>query len=135
MKLTFEEWFEIWVSSGHWMDRGVHKGQYVMSRKNDLGSYEVGNVFIQRTEQNLSDANAGKEYSQAERDAMSLALKGKKFTASHLAALSTSNVLNKSKRCTLDGVIIYESKNELVAIHGWSKYTGARSPSFRFLSK
>ena len=53
-KLTFDEWWDIWQSSGKWEQRGCHKGQYVMSRYNDIGAYEVGNVFIQTTEENLS---------------------------------------------------------------------------------
>ena len=44
--LTFDEWWDIWQQSGHWNNRGVHKGQYCMSRIGDVGSYEIGNVFI-----------------------------------------------------------------------------------------
>lgn len=57
--LSFEEWMEIWLESGHWHERGCHRGQYVMSRYNDLGHYEVGNVFIQRTEDNIRQAQLG----------------------------------------------------------------------------
>lgn len=51
-KLTFEEWLRIWIDSGHLHERGRKKGQYVMSRKNDIGHYEVGNVFIQLCSEN-----------------------------------------------------------------------------------
>lgn len=53
-KLTFEEWCQIWVDSGKWEQRGCKRGQYVMSRKGDVGAYEIGNVFIQLTESNAS---------------------------------------------------------------------------------
>ena len=54
--LTFDEWLKIWKDSGHWEQRGVYKGQYCMSRYNDLGNYEIGNVFIQPIQQNTKDA-------------------------------------------------------------------------------
>jgi hypothetical protein len=56
MELTFEEWLDIWVSSGHWHERGSKTGQYVMSRVGDKGNYAIGNVFIQLATQNSSDA-------------------------------------------------------------------------------
>jgi hypothetical protein len=54
--LTFDQWFKIWQDSGHWEQRGIRKGQYCMSRYNDIGNYEVGNVFIQPVQQNTKDA-------------------------------------------------------------------------------
>jgi hypothetical protein len=45
-ELTFEEWLDIWIQSGHWNKRGRCKGEYVMSRFSDSGPYKVGNVFI-----------------------------------------------------------------------------------------
>lgn len=53
--LTFEEWMDIWVSSGHLEDRGVTG--YVMARFNDQGGYEVGNVEIQHHTKNISEAS------------------------------------------------------------------------------
>lgn len=52
MRLTFEEWINIWLSSGHWHERGNKKGCWLMSRYNDLGHYEVGNVEIKTKEAN-----------------------------------------------------------------------------------
>ena len=63
-KLTYEEWITLWINSGHWEDRGAGKGKYCMSRVNDIGPYEIGNVFIQLFEQNFSDAIKGKKKSQ-----------------------------------------------------------------------
>ncbi|KNE28192.1 hypothetical protein [Achromobacter spanius] len=54
--LTFDEWLEIWQSSGKLEQRGRGKGKYVMSRNGDIGPYCVGNVSIQLFEQNISDA-------------------------------------------------------------------------------
>ena len=54
--LTFEQWWNIWQQSGHWSDRGKGQGKYCMSRIGDLGAYEIGNVFIQSSVQNLVDS-------------------------------------------------------------------------------
>ena len=59
-KLSFDEWLSIWEKSGHLNERGAKKGQYVMSRIGDTGNYEVGNVFIQLFEDNISQGNKGK---------------------------------------------------------------------------
>jgi len=58
--LSFEEWLSIWQASGHFHERGCKKGQYVMSRYNDIGNYEVGNVFIQQQDGNHKDAQPWK---------------------------------------------------------------------------
>ena len=58
--LTYEQWWDIWQQSGKWNQRGPNKGQYVMSRYNDIGAYEVGNVFIQLSEENRREAMLGK---------------------------------------------------------------------------
>ena len=39
--LTFEEWWDIWQQSGKWAERGIRKGQYVMSRNADIGGYTL----------------------------------------------------------------------------------------------
>jgi len=51
-RLSFEEWCELWISAGQLPSR-----DWVMSRHNDLGHYEVGNVFIQHNLHNVRDAN------------------------------------------------------------------------------
>lgn len=54
--LTFAEWLQVWETSGKLHLRGSRKGCYVMSRRDDLGHYEMGNVFIQRHEDNVREA-------------------------------------------------------------------------------
>jgi len=56
-KLTYEEWLDIWASSGFAHLRGRKRGQYVMSRHNDIGNYEVGNGLILFPINHLSAAN------------------------------------------------------------------------------
>jgi hypothetical protein len=52
MKLTYEEWCNLWN------DFGKLPGQpYVLSRRNDVGHYELGNVFIQHNLKNITDAS------------------------------------------------------------------------------
>jgi len=58
-KLTYEQWWSIWQQSGKWEQRGPGIGQYVMSRINDKGAYEIGNVFIQPASENKQQGNIG----------------------------------------------------------------------------
>jgi len=71
--LTYEEWWDIWEKSGKWAQRGAQKGCYVMSRKNDMGAYEIGNVFIQTHEENRREAMLGKPASYVRTPAQRLA--------------------------------------------------------------
>lgn len=59
--LTYEEWWDIWQKSGKWEQRGRKLGQYVMSRYNDKGAYEIGNVFIQLHSKNIIEGNLGRK--------------------------------------------------------------------------
>jgi len=43
-KLTLTEWLDIWGDKLPM--RGKGKGKFHMCRKNDIGAYEVGNVYI-----------------------------------------------------------------------------------------
>ena len=55
--LTFNEWLDIWLTSGKWEQRGWRKGQYCMARFGDIGAYEVGNVIICLAEENRAERN------------------------------------------------------------------------------
>jgi len=63
-KLTFDQWWDIWQTSGKWEERGRNKGQYVMSRFNDCGAYEINNVFIQTNANNNRDAAPNRKYTK-----------------------------------------------------------------------
>jgi hypothetical protein len=60
MLLTFIEWLDIWLKSGHFHERGTGKDGYCMMRNNDIGNYEIGNVTIGTIQKNSSDANTGR---------------------------------------------------------------------------
>jgi len=62
MKMSFEQWLQVWIDSGKYHLRGCRKGCYVMARKDDLGHYEVGNVEIIQTEENVSFAHKGEKH-------------------------------------------------------------------------
>ena len=59
--LTFEQWWDIWQQSGFYHLRGSSRGEYCMSRYQDQGAYEVGNVYINLHTNNISDANKWSE--------------------------------------------------------------------------
>lgn len=52
--LTFEQWSNLWLQSGHWDRRGRNPGDYCMSRKNDSGAYALGNIEIVPVDENLA---------------------------------------------------------------------------------
>ena len=64
--LTYEEWMNIWLTSGKYEQRGPQKGQYVMCRKNDIGPYEIGNVYIDTNAHNAQVAWVGKKRNVSE---------------------------------------------------------------------
>jgi hypothetical protein len=62
-KLTFDEWCTIWDESGYWNQRGRRRHEYVMSRIDDRGHYEVGNVIIQTQLENMKQKQIKNPYS------------------------------------------------------------------------
>jgi len=92
-ELTYEEWLEIWMSSGFAHLRGKGTGTYCMARHNDIGPYAVGNVSIISFEQNVIDGNKGTskpkngpEYAEW-RKKLSIANKGNPHSAERRKAI------------------------------------------------
>lgn len=56
-KLSFEEWLNIWLDSGKWEQRGRKLGQYCMSRIDDIGHYEIGNITIVLSNENVRESS------------------------------------------------------------------------------
>lgn len=44
--LSFDDWKNIWIESGHWAEKGRKPYQYCMARNGDRGSYSKDNVRI-----------------------------------------------------------------------------------------
>jgi hypothetical protein len=57
--LSFNEWYDFWLQSCHWHERGTKKGQYVMARHNDIGPYQLGNISIITNAENTRSASLG----------------------------------------------------------------------------
>lgn len=57
--LTFEEWWDIWQSSGRWEQRGKRADQYCMARFGDKGAYERSNVRICPVGENTGEMRQG----------------------------------------------------------------------------
>lgn len=51
MRLTENQWCQLWEEAEVFPNRN-----YVISRKNDAGHYEIGNVYIQHNLHNLTEA-------------------------------------------------------------------------------
>ena len=92
MRLTFEQWWEIWEASGKYNLYGKGKGKYCMSRYNDIGHYEVGNVFIQLHSANAGQAHKGKVVSDKTRQKLSNAHAGRKIPPELVAKRTAAKI-------------------------------------------
>lgn len=123
MLLTFDEWLDIWLSSGHWHERGNKRGQYVMSRYNDIGHYEIGNVEIKTGTDNQIENKSSNQWKSSHLSGMkkmhndpTYKQNQKKmkadpaFQAKRISAVIKAN--NKPISC--DGVIYPSIKDALV---------------------
>jgi hypothetical protein len=90
-ELTYEQWLEIWESSGFAHLRGRKKGQYVMARYGDIGSYSINNVCIVPQEKNHTDSlnikpftdRTNTKMSEETKSKISQSKKGKVFSDEH----------------------------------------------------
>jgi len=55
--LTFDEWHDWWLNTGHADERGKGKGTYCMARLNDAGAYELGNIKCLSFEDNVKEGH------------------------------------------------------------------------------
>lgn len=95
--MTFKEWLDIWVQSGHLADRGCGLGKYCMARIGDIGPYECGNVEIIPFEQNSADGHLGKKENDTVGKNISAGLKGRQFSEEHKANLKEAFRLRRSR--------------------------------------
>jgi HNH endonuclease len=56
--MSYEDWLDVWVSSGHLNKRGRGKGKYCMMRLNDKGAYTKNNVTIGLFEDNTRESKS-----------------------------------------------------------------------------
>lgn len=54
-EFTPATWFDVWESSGRWVQRGHRVGQYVMARIGDVGPYAPSNVRIVPSSTNAAE--------------------------------------------------------------------------------
>lgn len=76
-RLTFDQWITWWKETGHYTERGRGRGKYVMSRKNDLGHYELGNVECKLNEDNVREASLHRIRTEESKKKTSLSLQGR----------------------------------------------------------
>lgn len=117
MKLSFEEWMDIWWESGHWHERGDCTYCYQMCRKNDVGDYALGNVRIGTKKSNAAEAGPSKKQGQNELNVW------------------LNQVTKQGRPCTVDdGITIFASQHQLRKILGCGK-KGRNHPNFRYLTE
>lgn len=84
--LSLKEWIEVWfqwdaVTKDYYFNNRTNKRPdgYVMSRFNDAGPYEVGNIFIQTHRENIREAMIGRSPSEETRSKISAKNNGRKL--------------------------------------------------------
>ena len=104
-EITFAEWYDIWMKSGHWEERG--RSGYVMSRHNDTGPYAVGNVEIKHTSENAFDRRGIKYPPRTEEHLRKISIantgkpnhrKGKTNSPEHVAKSVATKKRNKEMK-------------------------------------
>jgi len=75
--LTYNQWLSIWEASEKLSSRGRCVGQYCMCRIGDVGSYEIGNVFIGTVSDNVATGNLGKVMSDETKELIGKSKLGK----------------------------------------------------------
>lgn len=97
--ISFEDWLKVWIDSGKLAQRGRKKGEYCMSRINDLGDYVLGNVFIQLSSENASQGKTGTTHTDEAKAQMSAVRKGVPKTDEARRAMSEAAKKTPPKHC------------------------------------
>ena len=95
--LSFDEWYDIWMQSDKWEQRGRGEGKYCMSRKGDTGPYSADNVFIQECVKNSGDKFRGTKQSQETIAKKSKTLTGVKHSPERCLANSLGQLKYRAK--------------------------------------
>jgi hypothetical protein len=117
MRLTFDEWFKIWVDSGHYHEIGSRKGNYCMARHNDIGHYEMGNVSIILSSENYSavgKSNFGRKQTQEHIDNRMAKVRAKK---------EVRDKFKKPPKVYVTPLGNFKNKHEIVIAFKESAYT------------
>lgn len=61
-RLTFEEWRDWWLATGHFHERGRKRGQYAMARYGDVGPYALGNIQCITNTDNVGASNSNRVF-------------------------------------------------------------------------
>ncbi|MGY6156632.1 hypothetical protein [Paraburkholderia graminis] len=97
-KLTFEQWWEWWQATGHYAERGKGGSKYCMARLNDIGPYEIGNIYCVTNAENTTHALKGKTI-PAERVARQTAhLKGNTFASLRTNVYPSDETISKRSK-------------------------------------
>lgn len=100
--LTFEQWLQIWKDSGHLDQRGRKRDEYCMARYGDIGAYEVGNVHIILSSQNMSETVPYIRTEEWKQD-LSNRMKGKQYFLGQKHSEETRQKISESNKGRIGG--------------------------------
>lgn len=104
--MTFEQWWQLWSSSGHWHERGRGKHRYVMARFNDKGPYEPGNIKIITNSDNSRESrwrNAGPKPNRIVSDVTRQKLRWASLGNTHSLGFKQSEETKQKRRVLMLG--------------------------------
>jgi hypothetical protein len=87
-EFTFDEWKTWWLETGKWDKRGRKAGCFQMCRTNDVGPYNLTNVYCDTIEANSRLPHAGATRPTEWSAKIGASLRGKPKTKEHSKALA-----------------------------------------------
>lgn len=92
MRMTFAQWWNVWLKSNHYEQRGTGSNEYCMARTGDLGHYEAGNVHIITNRENLAETSVHRKAWNKGKSSWNKGLKGAAYLAHYQAREGVDNV-------------------------------------------
>ena len=96
--ISFDDWYNIWMQSGKWEQRGRGVGKYCMSRIGDTGPYSKDNVYINECVKNSGDKFRGTKQSLETIAKRSNSLKGIKHSPERCLANRLGQLRYRAKQ-------------------------------------
>ena len=136
-QFSFNEWLNVWESSGKLKYRGRNHGKYCMARYNDCGPYAIGNVKIILHTENVIEGCLGKSriFTTAHKSNLSKALVGRTLTKKHKEKIGkkmASRVLTKEHKEKISKSLINKTKSKETKKRMSMVKTGNKNPNSKF---
>ena len=101
-QLTFEEWLDLWMSSGHYDERGRKQDQYALYRPDPTQPLSKHNAIISTNHERVKKINLGKKCSDETKEKMRQKKLGVPKSEEHKRNMSIASIAaHKAKGHTM----------------------------------